>query len=119
MIQNGSHPSPPIDPLVPALDKLQRDLEDVASGFKIQVRTYGVQINDILAPPQNPVEETGEESVSAEEEQVSILPIDPVQTSPVEEEQGAFDASKIILGKSPEQVEEAMSIAQELLHEEL
>jgi len=119
MIQNGSHPSPPIDPLVPALDKLQRDLEDVASGFKMQVRTYGVQINDILAPPQNPVEETGEESASAEEEQVSILPIDPVQTSPVEEEQGAFDASKIILGKSPEQVEEAMSIAQELLHEEL
>lgn len=79
----------------------------------MQVRTLGVQLNDILAASQKPVEETEEEPTSEEEEQVSILPVDPVPTSPVEEEQGTFDANKIILGKSPEQVEQAMSIAQE------
>lgn len=72
------------------------------------MRTFGVQINDILAAPQKTVEEP----VSEEEEQVSILPIDPV-----EDEQVVLDTSKIILGKSQEQVEEAMSIA--LSHEEL
>ena len=29
LIQNGSHPSPPIDPVIPALDKFQKDLEDI------------------------------------------------------------------------------------------
>lgn len=72
------------------------------------MRSFSVQINDILAAPQM----TGEELVSEEEEQFSILPIDPV-----EDQQVVLDTSKIILGKNQEQVEEAMSIA--LSHEEL
>ncbi|KAF9077987.1 hypothetical protein BDP27DRAFT_1310540 [Rhodocollybia butyracea] len=115
MIQNGSHPSPPIDPLVPALDKLQLELDEIKSGFNARVRTLGTQIHDVLVLPSLPEEHAPEEA----EDEVSILPIDPVETSPVGKHDEAVDMSNIILGKSKEQVEEAMSIAQEPLREEL
>ncbi|KIK61977.1 hypothetical protein GYMLUDRAFT_84649 [Collybiopsis luxurians FD-317 M1] len=119
-IQNGSHPSPPIDPLVPALDKLQLELQEVQSGFNSRIRSLGLQIHEILAP--KPVQETGEVPVAgdeSEEEQVSILPLDPSPSAPVERNEGEFDASNVIIRKSKEQVEEAMSNAQEHIHEEL
>jgi hypothetical protein len=115
MIQNGTHPSPPIDPLVPALDKLQLELDEIKSGFNARVRTLGAQIHDVLVSPSPPGDLVPEEA----EDEVNILPIDPVDTSPVGEHDEAVDISNIILGKSKEQVEEAMSIAQEPLHEEL
>ncbi|KAJ4470144.1 hypothetical protein J3R30DRAFT_3711968 [Lentinula aciculospora] len=119
MIQNGTHPSPPIDPLVPALDKLQLELEDLKNGFDARVRTLNTQIHLMLSPPEK--EEQKDVSFEEpEEEQVSILPIHPVptSTSTIAEEQ-EFDPVNIILGKSKEQVEEALSIAQESVHEEL
>ncbi|KAJ3777646.1 hypothetical protein FB446DRAFT_716417 [Lentinula raphanica] len=119
MIQNGTHPSPPIDPLVPALDKLQMELEDVKAGFDSRIRTLSTQIHSVLSPPEKEdVADSFVDPVTSEEEEVSILPIDPVPTSPVGEEQDGFDPSSVIVGKSKEQVEEAMSIAQEFVHEE-
>ncbi|KAJ3758909.1 hypothetical protein EV360DRAFT_42962 [Lentinula raphanica] len=119
MIQNGTHPSPPIDPLVPALDKLQMELEDVKAGFDSRIRTLSTQIHSVLSPPEKEdVADSSVDPVTSEEEKVSILPIDPVPTSPVGEEQDGFDPSSVIVGKSKEQVEEAMSIAQEFVHEE-
>ncbi|KAJ3745783.1 hypothetical protein DFH05DRAFT_1051892 [Lentinula detonsa] len=122
MIQNGTHSFPPIDPLVPALDKLQMELEDVKAGFDARIRSLSTQVHQLLSPPEKEEQEgvTGSSSAepaSGEEEQVSILPIDPVPTSSVE--QPVLDGANIILGKSKEQVEEAMSIAQDSVHEEL
>ncbi|KAJ3995471.1 hypothetical protein F5050DRAFT_1767118 [Lentinula boryana] len=124
MIQNGTHSSPPIDPLVPALDKLQMELEDVKTRFDARIRTLSTQVHQLLSPPEKEEQEgatgfSSAEPVSGEEEQVSILPIDPVSTSSVGVEQAVLDASNIILGKSKEQVEEAISIAQDSVHEEL
>ncbi|KAJ3890854.1 hypothetical protein GG344DRAFT_48605 [Lentinula edodes] len=122
MIQNGTHPSPPIDPLVPALDKLQLELEDAKNGFDTRVRTLSAQIHLVLSPPQKEEQQgeaSSEEPVSGEGEKFSILPIDPVPTSPVMDEQEELEATNIIIGKSKEQVEEAIRIAQESVHEEL
>ncbi|KAJ3809695.1 hypothetical protein F5876DRAFT_43345 [Lentinula aff. lateritia] len=122
MIQNGTHPSPPIDPLVPALDKLQLELDDAKNGFDTRVRTLSAQIHHILSPPQKEEQEgeaSSEEPVSGEGEKFSILPIDPVPTSPVMDGQEEFEEANIIIGKSKEQVEEAIRIAQESVHEEL
>ncbi|KAJ3874263.1 hypothetical protein F5051DRAFT_505987 [Lentinula edodes] len=122
MIQNGTHPSPPIDPLVPALDKLQLELEDAKNGFDTRVRTLSAQIHLVLSPPQKEEQQgeaSSEEPVSGEGEKFSILPIDPVPTSPVMDEQEELEVTNIIIGKSKEQVEEAIRIAQESVHEEL
>ncbi|KAF5384624.1 hypothetical protein D9757_007510 [Collybiopsis confluens] len=119
IIQNGTHPSPPIDPLVPALDKLQMDLGDIQNGFNSRIRALGLQIHDILAPRPAEQKRTGDVPVTEEDEseQVSILPLDPSSTAPADQQD--FDASNIIIGKSKEQMEEALSIAQEPVHEEL
>lgn len=122
MIQNGTHPSPPIDPLVPALDKLQLELEDAKNGFDTRVRTLSAQIHHVLSPPQKEEHEgeaSSEEPVSGEGEEFSILPIDPVPTSPVMDGEEELESTNIIIGKSKEQVEEAIRIAQESVHEEL
>jgi hypothetical protein len=37
-IQNGSHPSPPIDPIPTAMHELQLELQDVIAGFETRLR---------------------------------------------------------------------------------
>ncbi|KZT21195.1 hypothetical protein NEOLEDRAFT_1074005 [Neolentinus lepideus HHB14362 ss-1] len=38
MIQNGSHPSPPINPVLGALDDLEAEIEDIVTGFQTRMR---------------------------------------------------------------------------------
>ena len=37
-IQNGTHPSPPINPVATALNDLQSELEDIVVGFETRLR---------------------------------------------------------------------------------
>ncbi|KAF5353095.1 hypothetical protein D9758_008728 [Tetrapyrgos nigripes] len=138
LVQNGSHAHPPIDPLIPALDTLQVELEDVKGGFDARVRALGVTIREVLfgpdeeeTPSVQPVDEPieGEEKVvimpidaassastlPEDPDKVSILPVDPAPSSPSEDSDNQdvkdvpeFDASQVILSKGNEQVEEAL-----------
>lgn len=85
MIQNGTHPSPPIDPVVPALDKLQEEMNEIVAGWQTRVRSLNSRaLHEIFVEAEEP------------EPEVSILPVDP---GPVAGEEG-FDASNVIIGKS-------------------
>ncbi|THU92963.1 hypothetical protein K435DRAFT_725740 [Dendrothele bispora CBS 962.96] len=130
LVQNGSHANPPIDPLIPALDNLQTELEDVISGFEHSIRVLGMKIREVLFGPEEdnePVIDVSEPTQPEEEEMFSILPIDPSPSAPSSpdkegtEETTEFDASQVILGKGKEQVEEALkSVSVETpAHEEL
>lgn len=105
LIQNGSHPSPPIDPLPPALDTLQDELNEVIEGWETSVRSInGRALNEVFV-----------EQPEAAEPDVSILPIQPELGSGA---QGEFDASQVVIGKSSAQIEEALKDIP-VVHEEL
>lgn len=101
MVQNGTHPSPPIDPIPKALDQLQADMDEVLLGWATRVRSINRRaLREVF--------------VAVEEPEVSILPIEPEQ---IAEE---LDASDVIIGKSAAQITEALKdIPVEHVHEEL
>ncbi|KAK7466307.1 hypothetical protein VKT23_005034 [Stygiomarasmius scandens] len=127
LIQNGSHANPPVDPLIPALDKLQVELEDIVNGFEARIRILGTKIREALFGLEADVGTAGTSQPKEENEQVSILPIDPVPSVPSSpgdtdtDKTTEFDASNVILGKSKEQVEEALKgvTVEPRVHEEL
>lgn len=107
------------DPLPLALNNLQQEMEDVVTGFQGRVRSLNTKaVTEVFALPVEPKSESTSDSESeAADPEVSILPIDPKPIS-VPGSEGEFDASSILLGKSKEQVEEALK-GVPLVHEEL
>jgi hypothetical protein len=103
MMQNGSHPIPPVDPIHHALEQLQQNLSDLVSGWHAAAQKLNLH-----AEKEVFVVTTTHEA----QPEVSILPVDPTG------EPGSFDAGQVVIGKSPEQVEQAIRDAPPL-HEEL
>jgi hypothetical protein len=101
-IQNGSHPSPPINPVIPAMRELQSELEDIAVGFDSRLRR--IKRTGERAFTGAPVD--GDEVPGDAE--FSILPI-PEETAVDESE----EVPPVILGRSKEQVLEALNMAEE------
>jgi hypothetical protein len=102
-IQNGSHPSPPINPVIPAMRELQSELEDIAVGFDSRLRR--IKRSGERAFTGAPVDE---DEVPSEAE-FSILPV-PEETA-VNKPEG--EIPPVILGRSKEQVLEALKMAEE------
>ncbi|KAJ7574381.1 hypothetical protein C8J56DRAFT_979495 [Mycena floridula] len=98
LLQNGTHPSPPADPVISALDKLQLELNDIIAGFNSKVRTINEKaFAQVFVSP---------------EPQVSILPVVEVK------EKGEVDPEQVVIGKSKVQVEAALKDIP-VVHEEL
>ena len=99
-IQKGTVPSPPINPILPILDDLEAEVEDIVTGFETRLRQLKREGSRNLTR-----EETGR-STSASDPEVSILPIVPEG-----EASGPGVGSEIpsvIITRSKEEVVDAM-----------
>ncbi|KAK7060795.1 hypothetical protein VNI00_000528 [Paramarasmius palmivorus] len=139
------------DPLVPALDELQKELDDLVAGFNIRVRTIkgrgrSVVTGEELEFEVTKIEVEGDKGVTEkqkfdetpvgnvldtekESEPIAIgsIPLkEPVQATegtsaedptfsilPIEEEAVKVDPAQVVIGKSSEQVEQAIKILEE------
>ncbi|KAI0687143.1 hypothetical protein C8T65DRAFT_590613 [Cerioporus squamosus] len=103
-IQDGTHPSPPINPVGPAIKELQDEVEDVIHGFNARLRTIKRSGARAFGTPE---EEADDEDGSA-----SILPIEePEQTeSPAD----AGVPEGVVIGRGKEEVEAALNRVAEL-----
>lgn len=128
-IQAGTHEDSPADPFIARLEEEQKALGDLVNELIGRINTFKQQAAKTFAPepvpeappvqatppaeaagenPEGGNQETGSE---AEEPEVSILPVPPVA------EPGVVDPAQVIIGKSAEQVKQAVRIAEE--HKEL
>jgi len=104
-IQNGTHPSPPINPVPPAMRDLQSELEDIAVGFN--TRVHRIQREGERAFSTKPADD-GIEIETADAE-FSILPVpDKEHTSG---EPGP-DIPPVIMSRSKEQILQALENAE-------
>ncbi|KAA1468908.1 hypothetical protein DENSPDRAFT_815552 [Dentipellis sp. KUC8613] len=117
-VQNGTHPSPPVNPVPAAIEELQTDVQDIVLGFESR-------LHDIKRKGEHAVGAEAEDGASgthagedagagdAEDPQVSILPIadEPAGDDAAAEQAEAF------IGRGKEEVEEAFARAKVLLEE--
>ncbi|KAF8880194.1 hypothetical protein BD779DRAFT_1549903 [Infundibulicybe gibba] len=121
-MQNGTHPSPPADPLIPALDELERDMQDVIAGFQARVRTIRGEIESAFTarsvdedPSDTPEPADDVTTASdADEPRVSILPID-LPGGAIDPE---LQREHAFIGRGREEVMEAMDRAGEGVSDE-
>lgn len=114
-IQNGSHPSPPIDPVPGAIHEFQLEVEDVITGFETRFRH--IQRNGLKALESSLEGADGDEDAEKDTElppspEVSILPIpgnNPNSPSPISE--SGFP----VIGRGKVEVEEALGRAESVL----
>jgi len=99
-LQNGTHVDPVEDPVVPSLDKLQAELQDVISGFSARARTLNHKaLQELFAVPET--------ETATSDPEVSILPIETEDQSKAGSE-GEFDGSQILVGKDAAQIEQVL-----------
>ncbi|KAJ6616961.1 hypothetical protein B0H10DRAFT_2218947 [Mycena sp. CBHHK59/15] len=104
-IQAGTHTSPPVDPFVPRIEKMNAEIAEMVQGYVGRLAKLKQQAGALFAgvaaspPPPPPTE------ADAADPQVSILPVDAVPGTPKDED---FDAAQVVIGKSKKQVEEAL-----------
>ncbi|KAJ7065355.1 hypothetical protein C8F01DRAFT_1248938 [Mycena amicta] len=118
-IQAGTHSHPPVDPFKKKLADVEMYLGAVVNSVVDRVTILRAEAESAFAkaalPPKPSV------PVPEAEPEVSILPID--DTPPPSADDGVFEAGKVVIGKSAEQVEEALKLAAEAetepVHEEL
>ena len=100
-IQKGTVPSPPINPILPILDDLEAEVEDIVTGFESRLRQLKREGSRNLAR-----EGTGQ---STPDPEVSILPIVP------EDEASGPGVGRgipsVIIGRSEEEILDAIERA--------
>ncbi|KAJ7493190.1 hypothetical protein B0H11DRAFT_1858528 [Mycena galericulata] len=99
-IQAGTHAHPPVDPFIPRLQKMQDDFTSLVDGFVTRLNALRQQAEVVFALGTG-VEDGSDES--AEEPEVSILPIDPDAELPLGDV-----PPPVVIGKSPQQVLQAL-----------
>ena len=103
-VQDGSHPSPPINPIIPVLEELQTEVEDAISGFNARLR----KIKRTGARAFG----TTEDAVEEGDDTVSILPIDePEPTADAEVPPVTVGRGKAEVEAAFERVEQAQAAA--------
>jgi len=110
-IQNGTHPSPPINPILPAMRDLQSEMEDIAVGFN--TRMHQIQREGERAFSTTPADD-GIEIEKPADAEFSILPVpDKEHTSG---EPGP-DIPPVIMSRSKEQILQALENAEAVMPE--
>ena len=119
-IQNGTSvepPSPP-NPVIPVINDLLEETQTVILGFNFALGNVRNRIPELFSIYVSVPERDDGAGTGEEEDKVRIQPINP----DVEGENGKeedFDASKVIIGKSKEQIEQALKDVPLVKHEEL
>jgi hypothetical protein len=117
-IQNGSHPSPPIDPVPSAMHDLQLELQDVIAGFETRfrrLRRNGSRAFNSLSGDAMDEEETEQVSESHQSPEFSILPIPEDDSSPATPISGS---ELPVVGRGKAEVEEAYTRAEVVMDRE-
>ncbi|KAI0630587.1 hypothetical protein C8Q77DRAFT_1134116 [Trametes polyzona] len=106
-VQDGSHPSPPINPVIPAIQDLQNEVEDVVAGFQTRLR----QINRNGARSFGTAEELADDAEAPEsgDETVSILPIEESALPEHTQTPADVDVPPVVIGRGKEEVEAALN----------
>jgi hypothetical protein len=115
-IQNGTHPSPPINPVSGAIQEIQLELQDVITGFETRFRRIkrnGFKAFDSFSGDMTDEEEVEQDVESLQPPEVSILPVPSEDESdpaaPVSGSEFPF------IGRGKAEVEEALARAEDLL----
>ncbi|TBU47545.1 hypothetical protein BD309DRAFT_988016 [Dichomitus squalens] len=98
-VQDGSHQSPPINPVVPAIQELQDEVQDVISGFNARLRKIKRSGARAFGSPEA-VDEEDEDGTA------SILPIEGPQQTETPAETGV---PPVVIGRGKEEVEAALN----------
>jgi hypothetical protein len=117
-IQNGSHPSPPVDPIPSAMHDLQFELQDVIAGFETRFRRIkrnGFKAFDSLPGDTMDEEEAEQGSESHQPPEVSILPIPGEESNPATPILGSEFP---VVGRGRAEVEEALARAEAVVDRE-
>jgi hypothetical protein len=104
-IQNGTHAHPPVDPLGPAVEALQREVQDLISGFEARLSLLRSEGNDLYRRTEPGNLDSPAQSSTLSEPTMSILPISGDAQDPI------LEASNIVLGKSEGQIKQALGAA--------
>lgn len=99
-VQDGSHPSPPINPIIDAIKELQDEVDDVIAGFNARLRKIKRSGARVFG---SPVPADGEEP---EDETASIL---PVEDSEQPETPAESKIRNVVVGRGKGEVEAALN----------
>lgn len=118
-LASGSGPNAPRNALAEAMRDLQLDLETVVHRFRYDLNTVHQDGLDTIRGGGASLRRKADRTDAADEPTVSILPIDDDDDDAVESGSPA-DAPYMMMGKSKEQVQDALSMAQAaVVHAEL
>ncbi|KAI0048746.1 hypothetical protein FA95DRAFT_1007635 [Auriscalpium vulgare] len=112
-IQDGSHPSPPINPVATILGEVQSDVEDIIGGFQNRLRRISRSGDKAFGSgPVDVDEEEDDEPVDATpESEASILPISGDEPHPDAVKPVSSEPPPVI-GRGHAEVEEAFARAE-------
>lgn len=105
-VQNGTHPSPPINPVLVAIEDLQNEVQDVVVGFETRLRR--IKRNGERAfggAPEEP-----ETHYEHDDETVAILPIEDESHKLMEEGESPA-APPVVIGRGAEEIMSALDRA--------
>lgn len=112
-LQNGSHPSSPINPILPVLADLQAEVQDVVVGFETRLRRVKRNGDRAFGAVQGSDVTEDEESDMSRDETVSILPIEEAEKDEPLSGQSPPDIHQVVIGRSKEEVVAALNRAAE------
>ncbi|TCD71787.1 hypothetical protein EIP91_003130 [Steccherinum ochraceum] len=114
-IQDGSHSSPPINPVLPALADLQAEVQDVVVGFETRLRRVKRNGDRAFGAEDGSNENLDDEETDAPaDETVSILPIEQDEKKDPASGQSPPDIPQVVIGRSKEEVVAALNRAAEV-----
>ncbi|KAH8104058.1 hypothetical protein BXZ70DRAFT_1005608 [Cristinia sonorae] len=113
-IQNGSHPSSPINSVLPALEDLQAEVQDVVVGFETRLRRVKRNGDRAFGIVQGSEDTSDEGSETPADATVSILPIERDEKKAAVDDQSPPDITQFIIGRSKEEVVAALNRAAEV-----
>lgn len=103
-IQQGTHPSPPINPITPLLEALEKELTELVDGFDLKMRSlrragekaFGTSSTVTDESPKAPVEALAKQEtpIASQDPQYSILPISNEQAELQTDESALIGKSK-------------------------
>ncbi|KAI0358010.1 hypothetical protein OH77DRAFT_1421272 [Trametes cingulata] len=105
-VQDGTHPSPPINPVLPAIQEIQNEVEDVVAGFQTRLRRINRNGARAFGTPE---EASDEESPETGDETVSILPIEESALPEHTQSPADVEVPPVVIGRGKEEVEAALN----------
>ncbi|TDL23998.1 hypothetical protein BD410DRAFT_786706 [Rickenella mellea] len=118
-VQQGTHPSPPVNPVLPYLQELESDVNDVVVGFETRMRRirregarlFGGEVEGDDGEEEEDIdgeEDESEPESEAKDPEVSILPIPKPDTQAAH-----LPLEGIIIGRGEDEVLSALAKAEE------